>query len=103
MMNDRVKKLLTQKQKERLCYLHWNLGTMAEDDFYLELLSKNKELNKIYDETVKEAIEELNFNYDDYLKGDIDFWLDDYDYDEFLLLLMQKLDEKLEVGLYDYN
>lgn len=102
-MNKKVKKLLTQKQKERLCYLHWNSGTMAENDFYLGLLSKNNDLNKVYDEIVKEAIEELNFNYDDYLKGDIDFWLGDYDYDEFLLLLMQKLDEKLEVGLYDYN
>lgn len=95
------KNILTPEEKENICALHWNEGTLFEDEYYQSLMDTNEELKQVYEQCLKETCEELNYSYDDYLKGDIDFWLDDYDYDEFLLLLMQKLNDKLGVGLYD--
>lgn len=95
------KKLLTQEQKEELCYLHWEQGTLFEDDMYQHLISnsKNEHLKEIYYKCLKEACEEQEIDYDEYCKGNIEFW--DEDYDELLLLHMQKLNEVLGVGLYD--
>ena len=91
--------ILNQEEKERLDYLHWNEGTLFENEYYQELMLTNGELEQCYLKTLKETCDELGYDYDKYLKGDEEYWYEDYD--EFLLLHMQKLNDLLEVGLYE--
>lgn len=94
-----MKELLTQEQKDELCRLHWNEGTLWEDAYYQDLCQENKELRNIYKKCFQEALKECNVTYEQYLEDTMDIYAEYHD--EMLLLLMQKLNDELQVGLYE--
>ena len=91
--------ILTQEQKDELCRLHWSEGTLWEDEYYQVLCQENEELGNIYEKCFQEVLEEFDLTYEQYLEDIMDFSTE-YP-DEMLLLLMQKLDDELQVGLYE--
>lgn len=95
--------ILTQEQKDELCRLHWNEGSLEEHMYYRELMEHNKDLKAIYEESWKEVVKKYNPTIpQSYEETMSDFVILEYnEYDEFELNLMATLDEKLNVGLYE--
>lgn len=85
---------LTQEDKDKLCFYHWEEGTLWEDEYYHELFDKYEWLENVYNECVNETIKTLGY-------GGTCYEFECEEYDEWLLFLMQELDERLEVGLYE--
>lgn len=85
---------LSQEEKDTLIYYHWKEGTLWEDDYYHLLFDKYDWLENVYNKSVQDTINELGYGGENY-----EYQYDEYD--EWLLFLMQTLDEKLNVGLYE--
>lgn len=91
-----LKDILSQEEKERVKQLHWDEGTLFEEEYYYTLAMNNPQLKEVLDE----AYEEIDKEFGGVYTKDVPLE-EDFIYCEADLARMQLLDTWLEIGLYD--
>ena len=83
---------LTQEDKETIYNYHWNIDVIEEDLYYKSLFKKYDWLEEVYNKCVNEAIVELGY-------GGTCYKFEEEELVKWLMFLMWRLNEKLNVGL----